>query len=101
MDLTEQKPTEEQVAAMAREIARCEQRGEVEIKPGLSPEQEHQAILERIEEAANLLHDAAQLACDLPGWCDPWEDIGAVYDEVSKLSGRIRNGPLPGQRENP
>lgn len=61
-----------------------------------SPRQRQKEITDKIEAAQRLLSEAAQLACDLAGWCDQWEDIGREYDAVEALWWRIHLAPAPG-----
>lgn len=62
-----------------------------------TPQQRQKEITDKIEAAQHLLSDAAQLSCDLEGWCEEWEDIGRVYDAVHALWWRIHEAPPPGQ----
>jgi len=41
-----------------------------------TPQQRQKEITDKIQAAQNMLSEAAQLACDLGGWCEQWEDIG-------------------------
>lgn len=61
-----------------------------------SPSQRQKEITDKIDAAKTLLGEAAQLACDLGGWCDQWEDIGRGYDAVEALWWRIHQAPAPG-----
>ena len=98
MIFPERAPTEMELEAIAQELERLRKRGLPKILVGLSAEQEHATILACIEEARNLLFDAARLGSGLSTWSDQWEQIHTVYTEVTKLSERISNGPLPGFR---
>lgn len=59
-------------------------------------QQRQDQITDKIQAAQNMLSEAAQLACDLEGWCEQWEDIGREYDAVQALWWRIHKAPAPG-----
>lgn len=62
----------------------------------MSPWERQKEITDKIEDAKIALSEAASLACDLRGWCEQWEDIGNVMDQVTALWWRIHKAPQPG-----
>lgn len=52
-------------------------------------------VLALIERAQSLLYEAAQTACPLQGWVEPWEMIGDHADVTKALWHRVNGARRP------
>ena len=54
-----------------------------------------QRTLDLIQQAQDLLYQAAQCSCDLQGWCREWEAIGAHAEATKALWHKANNATPP------